>query len=151
MQFTPKGLQLARRIPGRRGAVFFYRRNKGGVGKKNKMGGGGAAIHTLTSTCFAIVASDVVTSHLVLHEGKKLRLLDSGDMGSLIRSFDYICTHGLAHEKYYPYTGNKGLCKRLLRMIFGFERIKDFCTILFGGQEQMLLALGYGPLAVTIV
>ncbi|KAF7123789.1 hypothetical protein RHSIM_Rhsim12G0155600 [Rhododendron simsii] len=83
----------------------------------------------LRRTCFVIVAGDVVTSHLVLHEGKKLRRLATQELLDC----------------------NKGLFKRLLKMIFGFERIKNFCTIPSGDEEKMLLALGYGPLAITIV
>ncbi|KAI8528595.1 hypothetical protein RHMOL_Rhmol12G0160300 [Rhododendron molle] len=86
----------------------------------------GSSLRDSQVTCFAIVASDMVTSHLVLHEGKKLRplaaqeLLDCmywlvGIRGSLIRSFDYICTHGLAYEKHFPYTGSKGSCKSYLK------------------------------------
>lgn len=83
-------------------------------------------------TCFVVAVVDVTASARHIYYGEELVALVAQEIldyipwnpkkgGSEIMAYDYIYRHGIALEKYYPYTGVKGKYKKSRKVCFTFN------------------------------
>ncbi|KAL4718830.1 hypothetical protein ACJJTC_013540, partial [Scirpophaga incertulas] len=71
------------------------------------------------------------------------------DGGSIRAAFRYAARAGLISEKYYPYTGKKGHCKR--NPLVPGTRLRSWAMLPAGDEAAMEKALAtIGPLAVAV-
>ncbi|KAF5936928.1 hypothetical protein HYC85_024434 [Camellia sinensis] len=67
-----------------------------------------------------------------------------------VMAYDYIYRHGIALEKYYPYTGVKGKYKKSRKFHSPRVSIDGYCEMAAGNEYEMSRILQYHPITVAI-